>query len=197
MDLWNFKEGKGVMALKSLAFAFGLFLVYFILGLSTAQAEITVYDDDGQYLGVLLGAQYDYTRIFIPATGKFCSLGYREDMPEHSDVDIIPECYETSDCTGPSYIPRSFKYSFSFIAKTCLESYVTNGKLKVVTLRSRKFPDYQSKICECREISDGGPETVIEIVPTNPPPFNLPVSLPFRYEHSTLGVEKVVIGPPE
>jgi len=36
----------------------------------------------------------------------------------------------------------------------------------------------------------------IELVAAPPQPFDVPVSLPFRFDHSVLGVDKVVIGPP-
>lgn len=195
-----FKEGKGMMVLKRSAVAFGLFLAYLILGLSTARAEITVYDNDGQYLGILERAgsddspigKYYYVKIFVPSTKMFCTLNNTMDNPDYCDLWVGPEHFETANCTGTSYFAYYPRPTYPFVSQTCTGTYGTLGEAKVITVRSRKYPPS----CECYTLSE--PDTDVaayQWVPAPPPPFTLPVSLPFRYEHSTLGVEKVVIGP--
>lgn len=184
----------------SLCAAIIIFLAVFIFSASTSRAEINVYDNDGQYVGILVGIDHvpppvflNYIRVFIPSIGKFVLFYASAD--EYIDLEGISELFETTDCTGPSYshvlIDRETPYPslFQSIYKTCRGSWVTNGGLKVITPRS------YMQSCECIKSSQET-TSAAELVTTSAPPFTLPVKLPFRYEHSILGVEKVVIGPP-
>ena len=62
----------------SLCAAIIIFLAVFIFSASTSRAEINVYDNDGQYVGILVGIDHvpppvvlNDIRVFIPSIGKF------------------------------------------------------------------------------------------------------------------------------
>jgi len=180
-----------MMALKRLVFVFGLLLLYFILGLSTARAEITVYDNDGQYLGILQGFSGwdDGVSIFIPSVGRFTGLSKLQDSAR-MDLNFYSPLYETMDCTGTAYTEID-PGIHPFVYRGCDDIYITaKGAKKTFTPKSTGCPQ------ECYPAYPSE-DTYYEIVPAPDLLFTLPVSLPLRYEHSTLGVEKVVIGPPK
>jgi len=157
------------------------FLTTFLFTVSQSSAELSVYDNDGQYLGVLIQTDsMNGAQIFIPSTGKFCWLKPSEDTPEHCYLGVLPQWFETDDCTGQSYLWRPYLYTYPWIGKTCKGSYLTAGKIKVITPRSEiRPPD-----CECVQITEPEAASFIELITASPPPFTLPVSLPFRYESS-------------
>ena len=182
-----------------LSVAIIIFLAGFIFSASRTEAEINVYDNDGQYLGILERAGYGesagrhyYIKIFSPSTGRFYTLRNSLDTPESCDLWVAPQYYETTDCTGPSYMSFYPLPTYPIVDKTCTGSYVSLGEPKVITVRSYKYaPD-----CECKAYHEPTDAASFEWVPASAPPFTLPVALPFRYEHSILGAEKIVIGPP-
>ncbi len=177
-------------------FIAGLFLASLVFGISEGGAEITVYDNDGQYLGILITARSEgdesWISIFVPSINVFVRLINTPNSPNHCDAVLIPTWFESSDCTGTPYLGRDAPYTYPWVAKTCAGSYVTPAGFKDITLKSYRVPDD----CECITIQDPQQGKAIELVGAPPQPFDVPVPLPFRFEHSVLGVEKVVIGPP-
>jgi len=65
-----------------------IFLDGFIFSASRTEAEINVYDNDGQYLGIYKGhSVWSGVGIFIPSSGKFIGL------------------YKLQDATGSEAVP--------------------------------------------------------------------------------------------
>ena len=183
-----------------------IFLAGFIFSASRAEAEINVYDNDGQHLGVLISQTSYGVTTWLPSTGKFLYFHYASEGGEvtsltHCDLSGVDVIYKTSDCSGTPYVwirdsMDTRFHSYPFLADAC-GSYLTPKDPKMVETVTGKA--YRSSWdCECHEYQEKYQEDVqaLELVETSAPPFTLPVSLPFTYEHSILGVEKVVIGPP-
>ncbi len=74
--------------------------VFLITGTTKSQAEVSVYDGDGQYLGTLLynGVDGIAVQILIPSYEKTAILTH--DGNFYGDYLY----FENTDCTGPAYI---------------------------------------------------------------------------------------------
>jgi len=191
-------NGGNIIMRRKIRFVFivSLFLASLVVCISEGGAEITVYDNDGQYLGILITARSEgdesWVFIFVPSVNVFVRLINSPSSPKHCDAVVIPAWFESDDCTGIPYLKRDAPYTYRWVGKTCAGKYVTPGESKDITLKSYRMPDD----CECIKIQDPEECKAIELVDPPPQPFDVPVSLPFRFEHSVLGVDKVVIGPP-
>lgn len=151
------------------------FLILFFFASCKKVDEISVYDDDDQYLGILVTFDYNYIRVFVPSTGYFVRLS----SPE-CDVTTIPIVFETFDCTGTAYFQNSVTPViplYPSLQKACTGSYfILQREEKTVNINS-----ILESGCTCATTSL--PNTkVLELVPTSAPPFTLPASLPLRYE---------------
>lgn len=185
-----------------LALLFGIFVIY----ASPSMAEIKVYDADNQYLGILLaagGGAYPVTPSVIiiePSQKRFLHLYARIDsngipvgnlsVSGHVRLSHIGSLYyETSDCSGTIHttplIRGGLLYNGVFACPDCgtdgLYSIKYSDK-KTITAKSVKklvkWPAWEYNPCEqISEEHEFFPWTEAE-----PLPFNLPVSLPLRYE---------------
>ena len=101
-----------------LGVAIVIFLAGFIFSASRTEAEINVYDKDGQYLGIMMSAEVDDEEgseliTFLPSEGIFFSFESSVVAPNHYDLVKIRSYYESTDCTGNSYFFSSTYLPYS------------------------------------------------------------------------------------
>jgi hypothetical protein len=155
------------------ASAFLLFVCIFFSIPANARADIKVYDANGQFLGILLDQHPDYLNVFIPSLLR--------NVPIDIGSGVIAEhgalLFETSNCTGSSYVGLTYQYS-------------------VFVLEGRYFTGEESispilkSITSHRAEGGGVPacypdNSSVLVVPAKEImlPFNAPVALPMRFEY--------------
>jgi hypothetical protein len=173
---------------RLLGFMTLLFAMVFILTASMAKSEITVYDANEQYLGVLSDIYLNLptsvsVRVFIPSLGKFVRLNSLEEEVTQAHIGPTGTCYETTDCTGTIY-SCVYVNMWPWVNKPgCEEGYYTGGEIKTITRKAIKDIDN----CECVELPEDlqTEVTAQEFVVEPNLPFTTPVTLPLRYEYET------------
>ena len=147
---------------------------------SMAKADVYVYDNNNQYLGILLDLSDDYLVVFLPSLGASWSIEYDADFPCSQDV-----YFDSADCSGTPYLsdplPEVVDLSNSLIGGFYKSDY--NGK-RTFTPGSRYDFD-----CQCQM----GPQPSDEYYPLTQAqmPFTTPISLPLSFKVRT----KTVVVP--
>ena len=157
-------------------------LISLILMASTSEAEIQVYDADGQYLGILLELADPLVAIFIPSLKAKYTFSHRE--------DFMPDCggsyYESNNCSGPSY--TSTPYPYVGYNKSLDFYYMPDSKTtKTFVPKSQWYKDWVTKECECQEIAEGqwssnNPDVFYLLQPVELP-FTWPIAWPLKLEY--------------
>jgi len=142
-----------------------------------AQAEVHVYDNNNQYLGIMTEMGDDDINIFIPAIGGI--LHYSTDYSGWCG-DELEVFFESSDCSDTPYAEGPFPLIFDF-SPTPIE-----GFYKVDFSAKKTFTpgSYYEFDCICQETSsypnaEYYPYVQVQI------PFTTPVALPLRFEVRT------------
>ena len=134
---------------------------------------LSVYSNDGQYLGSLVDAGTTSSEIFNPSLGKFFVIVSSVDTPGYGDIFVYTEFFATTDCTGTSYLSVGRPILNSYIVKKHDGSYVTSGTLRDVTIKSYMMPPSS----DCTTGSYTSP-CLYDQIPISTMPFTLPVKLP-------------------
>ena len=150
-----------------------IFIAVFIFHSSSAKADIHVYDNNNQYLGILLDSDDSSASIYIPSLEA--SWIYHLSS---SCGDEAVAYYENGTCTGQAYARRPFSHVLDFTDFASLGGYYIpnySGRTNITP------GSYIETNCECWQTSSL-PEA--EYYPLEPVqlPFTTPVALPLRYE---------------
>ncbi|KPA13818.1 membrane protein, partial [Candidatus Magnetomorum sp. HK-1] len=200
---------------------FKLFIIiyfFFTINCMTAQAEIKVFDANGQYIGVLLGVKYGLTgvEVFIPALNSIMYLQMEMDYSRNDNnfVGVIsyPQAdvddagayynftYENNDCTGK---PHWSIFMYNGIKKPmCGGGKYYIGDIehqKTFIAKSQLIYDSQSKSCKCISLTSQEIRVYVLVIETDLP-FVLPVRLPLKFQYlkgdinvdNKLGLEEAV-----
>lgn len=145
----------------------GLLLLFFVaaFGMTDSHAEITVYDADGQFLGIL----DSFTTIYIPSYGRFIRIS--EDTGKLTFNQSL--FFESNDCSGQPYsFANTAYFIFENDEKYHIGERIAPSKMSTSSIR------YSSGNCVSTAREDYM-VPVEEIIS----PITFPVSLPISYEH--------------
>jgi hypothetical protein len=175
-------EGSSMKSKRFLITAIILISATVALTPSIAKADVYVYDNDNQYLGILLELKAGHLNLFMPSLGASWYIEY----------DEIGYCYNTAyfdsaDCSGTPYLrsdeplPEAIDLSNSPIGGFYKSDY--NGK------RTFTPGSYYESNCQCQI----GPQLSDEYIPLTQVqmPFTTPVALPLKFKVRT----KTVVVP--
>ncbi len=153
---------KITKALNSIALV-GVFL--FTIGQYVSEAELTVYNAQGQLLGILAGNSSSNTvDVYIPSVDR--TLNINISTGDITGRDIY---FESNDCSGPAYVLPEASYR---IIKNG-EEYLTGKKVVPASvLTSSVFRSYNSSCELLNAVRYAVPAQGIAL------PFTIPVSLP-------------------
>jgi len=158
--------------------AIALISAIVILNTSIAKADVHVYDNDNQYLGILLDLSTEDFDVFIPSLGAKWGADYDE-------IDSCPGSafFESADCSGTPYekdpLPEIQDLSGSSL-----------GGFYVPDYNSRKtfLPgSYIDSNCDC-QLNSFFPSTEHYQLTGVQMPFTTPVALPLRFKVLTRAV---------
>ncbi|KPA11863.1 conserved hypothetical protein, secreted [Candidatus Magnetomorum sp. HK-1] len=193
---------------------FKLFIIiyfFFTINCLTAQAEIKVFDANGQYIGVLLGVKYGLTgvEVFIPALNSimYLQMEWEYSQSDNNFVGVIsyPQAdvddagayynftYENNDCTGN---PHWSIFMYNGIKKPmCGGGKYYMGDVehqKTFIAKSQLIYDSQSKSCKCISLTGQEIRVYVPVIETDLP-FVLPVRLPLRFQYLKGDIDKVTM----
>ena len=148
-----------------------LLLVGLIFHSSISNAQVAVYDNNDQYLGILMELDDDEFEVFIPSLETSWNHSRDED-----DLNRESAYFESSDCTGTPYsngpFPRIHDLTASSVGGYHKPNY--SGK-KTITPASMVNGDNG----QCQQISGTSAEyyplTEVDM------PFTTPIALPLKY----------------
>jgi hypothetical protein len=177
-------ETKEVGFMKRIAFiisTLALFTTVAMMNPSIAQADVQVYDNNNQYLGVMVYMDDDYIDIFIPSLGG--TFKYSIDYSGWCG-DEFTVVFETNDCSLTKYAEGPFPiiYDGGIIS--------TTGFYKVDYSGAQTFTpgSYYDWNCECQQNTGEYPSAVYYPLVQVQMPFATPVALPLRFEVRTRAV---------
>ena len=152
-----------------------IFLVIIFLLNNTASSETKVYDNNNQYLGLLLDLRNTYLTVFIPSLGASWHIAY--DTPNKCTYGVM---FESTDCTGQPYaFSRGPLPEIHDFTNHSLGGYYVpdHSAKKTITDRS-----YINEACTCRN-GTNEPSEAIPLVEVEMP-FAIPIELPIRFEQT-------------
>ena len=155
-----------------------LFATVLVLYSAIARADIQVYDNDNQYLGLLLELDRGHFAVFVPSA----SASWDHAFGDNPDCPALTTIYfDSSDCTGTPYVgsqgPEIWDLS-NFNGGFYKADY--NGK-KTITPGS-----YLQSDCSC-QTSTGSNQEYYPLVQVQVP-FTTPLAWPLRFEVRTRAV---------
>jgi hypothetical protein len=145
---------------------------------SIAKADILVYDNDNQYLGILLELGGENLDVFIPSLGASWKADYDE-----GDIEPCPGSayFENSSCTGTPYendrLPAIQDLSGSSLAKFYVVDF--NSKKTFVP------GSYIDSNCDCQVNSFYPWAEHYQLIEVQMP-FTTPVALPLSFKVQTI-----------
>ena len=145
---------------------------------SIAKADILVYDNNNQYLGILLALNPSNLELFIPSL----SAAWEFDTRHAFGCPQSAVYFESSDCTGTPYTygPQSIVIDLSTLLGRFYKPDLS-GK-KTITRESEMDED-----CQCSQYSRPAEEYYPVTVEVQMP-FTTPIALPIRFEVRTRAV---------
>lgn len=158
------------------------FLTY-LLCAAPVFSEISVYDDNDQYLGVLIDLDFSEEQsVFIPQFGL--PVWFEDDWTIFSKNYLY---FETDDCSGiPYLLDDSAKHQYIFKGPCDAENiyYSVSNTHKLFIPKSRINLN-----CDCQNISANEPQDCIElsIFQESSFPFTLPVATPIHFKYISGG----------
>ena len=157
-----------------------LLMTIFVFSSSNAQADVQVYDNNNQYLGIMTDMDGGGIDIFIPTLGGI--LQYSTDYSGWCG-DELEVLFESNDCSGTPYAEGPFPLIFDF-SPTPIE-----GFYKVDFSAKKTFTpgSYYEFDCICQPntyypSAEYYPYVQVQI------PFTTPVALPLRFKVRTNAV---------
>jgi hypothetical protein len=167
-----------------LIIAIVLFSVVVALNPSIAEADIFVYDNNNQYLGIMTHMNDDDVELFIPSLG-----GTFKYAPDYSGWcgDELSVFFESNDCSGTYYSDGPFPLIFDFSPLSVVGFYKADYSGKK-TFTPGSYYEYD---CFCQENTNAYyhypsaeyyPYVQIQM------PFTTPIALPLKFKVRTRAV---------
>jgi hypothetical protein len=160
-----------------------LFLSVFLLAVclffsapNNAQAEVKVYDANGQFLGIFLGYDYPSVYVFVP------SLNVQTGISDSSGVigvsNIAPYLFfESTDCTGTPFARPYATYQLSRVgADNYLGEHIAPTEMQLHSI-------LDGSLGICQQTTAGFHDRVVPAQRVTQLPFTVPVALPLRFEY--------------
>ena len=144
---------------------------------SIAKADILVYDNNNQYLGIVLELSGTHMSVFIPSVEANMDFHYwLNEICEYGNA-----VFESSDCSGPPYsdgpLPQVFDLS------------PTRGAYYKPTysgIKTFKPDSYYDDNCECQQNTLNYPDTEYYPLIQVQLPFTMPIELPLSFKVQTI-----------
>jgi hypothetical protein len=176
---YNHSMEEGTMKTRSLIIT-AIILISAIVALnpSIAKADILVYDNNNQYLGIMTYMGEDLIDLFIPSLGG--TFKYAIDYSGWCG-DELQIVFESSNCSGTPYSEGPFPLIFDF-SPTPIE-----GFYKVDYSGKKAFTpgSYYEYPCVCQQNTTSYPNAEYYPYVQVQMPFTTPVALPLRFEVRT------------
>lgn len=135
---------------------------------------VKVYDNSGQYLGLLMGIGFPsdpLTQVYIPTFKRFLFIDLNNGKPYVTPSFIY---YLNADCTGQAYTDINNQYR---IINNNESLYIGDMTTPVnITYKSRKYGNVN--VCENETVSRSAVIPIHEVTL----PFTMPVALPIHFE---------------
>ena len=150
-----------------------LFSIIRILNSSIARAEVLVYDNNNQYLGILDGMYNTDFYVFIPSLNAIYGVAYDYDTPCFSN----PAYFESTNCSGTPYAKGPLPSIFDL-------SGTPHGNFYLPKFSGKKTFSASSSYgwdCQCRVLSGEQPTEYYPLVEVQLP-FTTPIALPLIFE---------------
>jgi len=171
---FNHKIEEDTMKIKSLVkSAIILFSFIAIFNSSIAMAEIHVYDNNNQYLGIVMEMGPEHVEIFIPSLGARWQSNLN--FPSGCPGDVI--YFESADCTDTAYSngPNPTIYdSGNLLGGFYKRDY--SGKETIAPESA-----YNSN-CECIQLTAWPSADYYPLTQPVQMPFTTPIAQPLRFE---------------
>ena len=158
-----------------------LFSAIVALNPSIAKADILVYDNNNQYLGILLDLSSSNMEVFIPSVEASMDFDFR---PHEDEIcEYGNAIFESSDCSGPPYsrgpLPRVFDLSLT-----------RGGYYKPTYIGKQTFTpgSYYEDNCVCEQNNSRYSNAEYYPLIQVQIPFTMPIALPLRFEVRTKAV---------
>ncbi len=168
--------------------AAGISVIFVILicafpNISTA--EIKVYDNNNQYLGILLNMESEQgMTVFIPSiNASYTFMKVEIDNPDSCQPyrQII---FESNDCSGTPYTFGPFPVVVSFNCQTYVGHYLPDlNSAKQFAPKSELTADMMTGNPVCREYISISSQLFYEMKEIQLP-FTTPIALPVRFENA-------------
>jgi hypothetical protein len=157
--------------------AYVLISVFVVLNPCIAKADIQVYDNNNQYLGIFLELMDRTVSLFIPSLSAMLII-YPEDNPGMECGDRFNPVFESNDCSGIPYSkgPNPLINDFSPTPRG-------GGFYKTDFSGKKTFTPASSYdwICECQQISSYPSAEFYPMLEVQMP-FTTPIAFPLRFE---------------
>ena len=164
---------------------FMLALIFCFSWVTPGFSEISVYDSNDQYLGVLCGTGDTlggHLSIFIPQLDLPARISDDGDLDRGgSGVSVL---FETDDCSGIPYLPYfSAAYPYTFKGSCEIYYHVSNNHKSFVS------ESYYNDQCECIKYTNTFNEEHVElsVFPKENFPFTLPLAMPLYFKYISGG----------
>ncbi|MBW2435944.1 MAG: hypothetical protein PVH74_07665 [Desulfobacterales bacterium] len=169
------------MRLKILLFAAYILISAIVtLNPSISAADVYVYDNNNQNLGILLGMEGDNMDLFIPSIGGVLKFSYDYSGWCGDEINVV---FNSDDCSGTPYErdPNPIILDLSVISLSGFYKVDYNGR-QTFTPRS-----YYDESCNCR-LDPGDPNAEYYPFVQVQGPFNTPIALPLNFKIRTKSV---------
>ena len=141
---------------------------------STAKADILVYDNNNQYLGILMNLESDQIELFIPSLSS--TFTYETHYSEYCG-DELQAFFESNDCSGIPYSEDPYPVIFDF-SPISIEGFYKVDYTNKKTFRPGSHYTFN---CECQENNFFPSAEYYQWIEVKMP-FTTPVALPLRFE---------------
>ena len=150
-----------------------LFSVILIFNPSIVQADVHVYDNDNQYLGILMDLGDSFLEVFIPSI----KANWYYDYSELSSCLWERPVFNSDDCIGTPYSDGPLPEVYDLTGTPLGLFYVPNYAGRTTFSPGSYYDDN----CQCQPYTNQPsaeyyPLTQVQM------PFTTPVALPLRFE---------------
>ena len=159
---------------RLLVSVFVIFSATVALNPSIVKAEIYVYDNNNQYLGIMTNLDSDQIELFLPSLSS--TFTYETSYSEYCG-DEMQAFFESNDCSGTPYSEDPYPVIFDF------SPISIEGFYKVDYAGKKTFTpgSHYNFSCECQENTFYPSAEYYQWVQVKMP-FTTPVALPLRFE---------------
>ncbi len=159
-----------------------IFTVFIFTFPNISTAEIKVYDNNNQYLGILLDIGQGSLTVFIPSiNASFSFEQFKLDNPDSCSPNNII-WFETIDCSGTPYVYNTFPAVLDLKCPPYDGNYLPDlNSVKQFSPKSVLTGDFEGNT-SCSEYTSQTSLLFYGIKPIQLP-FTTPIALPVRFEN--------------